>query len=617
MTTTSNPSTPVFSIKIPNVVNLEANFVYNFYVKDESVNPAPNVPDVYKQSLITGTSLEATENAAFTARVPRFVKIKWRSAPVERKNSNYKPNILRNLEKLVTEEKFADSAYVPYVFSGDNSIEDAFRDINNDGKLDLGTSQAGNIDSYVNKLVGSFNVDSELKKMDSYKKKVADAVKNIELLSDNPTQTLGLKFLDPQGNQIKNFSGFDQVVSNSESLLTQINSLVLSDIFISSSMPENLRSDYNNYQKKGQERKPFNPNNATVEPIEIIPVAAGTRVVPDETSSYVNVVGYIVEKFEKTINGSFIKRETFTFDDVFVGGFNDINVKYGATYFYSIRSVAVVTTPAVDDSNQIPEITNIRYLVASRPKVVKVFCSEAIPPPAPTDIYFNWNYYEKKLTISWATPSNPQRDIKQFQVFRRKTINEPFELIAQKSFDDSAVKYLTGEVIDGNRVDLVASQEALVERTQSMVTFHVDPDFKTDIEYLEASKYIYAIASIDAHGIASGYSKQYEISFDFFKNALTKKIVSSVEAPRPYPNLYLESDLFKDVIKTSGESSMMMKVYFVPEYFKVVDSEGKIQKLVSTVQDGASYKMQFINTQNQKTDSLTIRINDPNGLTNI
>ena len=224
--------------------------------------------------------------------------------------------------------------------------------------------------------------------------------------------------------------------------------------------------------------------------------------------------------------------------------------------------------------------------------------------------------------ISEKKIGNPQRDIRQFQIFRRKSINEPFELIGQKSFDYSSRKFLSGELIDANKTDMTNDEASFVMKDKFPIMYHIDNDFETDIDLLKTSKFIYTVASVDAHGIVSNYGSQFEVSFDFFKNRIVKQFVSSEGAPRQYPNMKLNIDLFKDVIKTEGQSSLRMKVYFMPEYFKIRypkmsdnDEIVKIQKMVSTSDEGSYYKMQFINLQNQKSDNLKIIIDDPDGMT--
>ena len=156
-----------------------------------------------------------------------------------------------------------------------------------------------------------------------------------------------------------------------------------------------------------------------------------------------------------------------------------------------------------------------------------------------------------------------------------------------------------------------------VEYSDQPVMFFIDEDFKVDPKSLKSSRFIYTIVSIDAHGMSSNYGSQFEINFDFFKNVLMKKLISSPGAPKPYPNLYVKIDAFKDVIKTNGVNSTKLKIYFMPEYFKILKEDGLIQRMISTRQDNAYYKIQFINLQNQKGDSLKITIDDPHELTTI
>jgi len=620
----SLPSNPVFSLKLPRVELNPPKFVYNFYVADESVNSNSGIPSYYQQFASTGVNLSGTENAAFSRRVPRFVKISWtppyaiekslnnNSLAIEKKGNL--PNIKDNLGKIITEDNFLDFKFVPYIFSGDEKIDLASQDITNFTKNDS-TSQATYIDNYANSLLEKFSPNIEQENVGALKAKIANVVKSIEKFGDDSKSNLGLYYLNLQKEQELSVSGFEALKSQSETISCQVNSLVLSDIFVSSSLPPELLEKFNKFQTNAAQGQPFSTTNVVVDPVEIFDELdfVDSDSIPEISA---NIVGYIVEKYEKLPDGSWMTHTPYTFDDISCVGFNDLLVKYGATYYYAVRSVARVVAPIVNNSSPIPKMQRISYYIASQPSFQKVDCVETVPPPAPTEIEFLWNYSTKKLTICWQMPNNPQRDIKQIQVFRRKSIFEPFELIAQKHFDFSSVKYQSGEVVDGNIENISSTYSSLIERDKNVILHHVDEDFKIDHENTRATKYIYALGCVDAHGFVSNYSKQVEISFDFYKNLLTQRLISYSQAPRPYPNLYLELDLFKDTIKVSGASSTKMKVYFVPEYFTISNNAGKIQRMVSSTQNGGYYRMQFINTQNQKSEALTMRIDDPHGLTN-
>ena len=60
-----------------------------------------------------------------------------------------------------------------------------------------------------------------------------------------------------------------------------------------------------------------------------------------------------------------------------------------------------------------------------------VSCEEFSPPPPPGDFMIWWDFSEEKLILMWALPVVRTRDVKRFQVFRRKNIKEPFELLAE------------------------------------------------------------------------------------------------------------------------------------------------------------------------------------------
>lgn len=604
------PSNPVFSLNIPEVKEINSSFTYNFYVNDEGTQENSGVPEFIKKKSEKLNAGDA-ETLDFTLRVPRYVTINWLPAP----STYYDPyddrktfSIKQNIDKIITEDEFTSSKFINYTFSNVDRIQDAYNDINNDGKPEFGNSQATTIDQYVNHLLKDFNESDDVVKITQTKKNIIQAVENIEKIADRPKKSLGINFYDENGNEINNTSGFDQLVSGPEAFLrTQINSLVIPDLFDNVYLQRDVVRELNNYYKYSKNRQELNVNDAIVKAVEISKVKEDPGKILTEKS----VIGYLIERFEKTPEG-FVKNKSYAIENPSITNFVDVLVKYGTTYYYSIRSVARIKTQGFDEEEQ--EVRDITYLVSSKPIITSVETVENIPPPEPVDVNFVWDYKKSKLKIVWGMPVNPQRDIKQFQIFRRSSIDEPFELIKQKNFDFSTKKYMTGEQIDGNKQDMTQENQSFVDMEYSPSMSHIDEDFIVDIEMLMTSRYIYSIGSVDAHGMVSNYSAQFEVSFDFFKNKLMKKLISVAGAPKPYPNMRLNIDLFKDTIKTSGETSMKMKVYFMPEYFKIKYSNGRVEKMLSTSNENGYYKMQFINLQNQKSDSMDIVIDDPLGL---
>ena len=132
--------------------------------------------------------------------------------------------------------------------------------------------------------------------------------------------------------------------------------------------------------------------------------------------------------------------------------------------------------------------------------------------------------------------------------------------------------------------------------------------FFKDNEFTKESIFIYAVCCIDAHGMSSNYSPQFEVAFDKFNNKLVKRLVSTSGAPKSYPNLYLLEDAFVDVIKDSGHERM--KIYFDPEFLEITDRNNDDMGLLTTDKQGGSYKIQFINVDLQKHQILDIIIKD-------
>jgi hypothetical protein len=339
------------------------------------------------------------------------------------------------------------------------------------------------------------------------------------------------------------------------------------------------------------------------------------------------IVGYIVDKVEILPDGRSVAHDPLIIENPNAGMTVDYRVKYNSVYAYNVRTIALFTVPAYNENTN--TLAMLKVLVSSSPQSrVYVKTIETAAPPPPSDVNFTWNYerinpttalYDQftgksidetgkpgSLLVHWTFPTNSQRDIKKFQVFRRKKINEPFELIKMYDFDDSILRMPDPENPDPQ----------LVEYITSPCTFFYDDEFDKEINSTQEKSFIYAIAAIDAHGMTSNYSAQYQLWFNPFKNALEKILISHAGAPKPYPNLYLEKDLFVDTINVSGDASKRFTLYFNPEFYHLYDDSGRIKPVLATKQSGGKYVLQFINKDNQKSASVTITINDQLRLAN-
>lgn len=326
----------------------------------------------------------------------------------------------------------------------------------------------------------------------------------------------------------------------------------------------------------------------------------------------IQIIGYMIQKTEILSDGSVQE-----FPNIYIDNpknfstFIDKQVRYGAVYNYKIRTLALVESCIEVDNlaNGESKLTIAKYLIASDGTTISEECEEFLPPPEPVRINAFIDYKYRKPTITWEFPLNKQRDIKRFQIFKRKNIQEPFTLVAEYDFDNSIYRVETVE----------EAQSKNYYRLAKPYKRYRDRDFNLDFD--EA---IYAIASVDAHGYTSGYSSQLHIKYDKYTNKLEKNIVSFKSAPKPYPNLYIQEDFFKDLITSSGKKRC--NIFFDPEYYKLfrkvrVESEDinetgiemKDIDYIRTSDTEYNYTFQIINVDLQKSKNIKIRIADKSG----
>lgn len=631
MSAKSYISNPIHFINVSKILkNFSSKFFYNFYITDETTNEDPVIPNVYKKSTIAKNDFNII-NAS--TRVPRYVELSWTTGDFSQDNKttndttnttsevlkNKKPphkiqdaSIQENHKKIFTHDNLVSSKYTPYNFTSYDSFANAVEDVNKSVEgLPLsatGLSQATILENFISDLIKGYEESPEKPDVEKLRDEIKNSITAIEKFVDRPESVLGYKFFNEDNK--KNKDNFAKLIEKNIKIYSQINNSYIADVFDMMQLPDGIVSQLNS--------RNFKIGLPGWDDVELLPVSIGPKVkeFPDATKK-AEVTGYIIDRYE-FVNDAYSRDKTIYIEDENTKSFIDFNVKYGTTYLYVMRAVTKIRMPSV--LNSLGTINECTYYCAGKPITTTIDCVEDSPPPHPVELDFIWDYKNNQFFVKWQMPFNSQRDIKQFQIFRRKSINEPFELLEQQCFDFSATKATTGEIIDGNNLDMTKENLSFVKYVTIPTYNYLDPEFRINSETLTSSKYIYALASVDAHGFISNYSAQYEISFDFFKNQLIKRMISEPGAPRPYPNLLLTADLFKDVIQVSGMSSQKLKIYFMPEYFKITYNQDRgLKKIVYTKQDGGQvdcyYKLQFINVQNQKSDQLKIVIDDPQGLT--
>jgi hypothetical protein len=239
-----------------------------------------------------------------------------------------------------------------------------------------------------------------------------------------------------------------------------------------------------------------------------------------------------------------------------------------------------------------------RFLIASEGIVKHVHSAEHIPPPPPVAIRGRIDFKHHVPKILWQFPVNPQRDIRRFQIFKRESVGLPFTLCAEYNFEDNPLA----------AVKEVAQSKNLYRMRRPRLAY-------TDYKYKEGSSPIYAVASVDAHGMSSHLSTQISIKYNKHLNKGEVKMISREKAPKPYPNIFIEKDTFLDAIKLSHHDRMT--VFFDPDAFVVKKSENEAEydlNLLSINPDQATYKLHIINLDAMKNKEISIKVIDKHRL---
>ena len=307
-------------------------------------------------------------------------------------------------------------------------------------------------------------------------------------------------------------------------------------------------------------------------------------------------VGYYIEKYVIDNNGSSRLVGKQIINNTNTCTLHDTNVNYGKVYRYVIRSLFNIKYIESD----LRGIYRVSFLAASKGEIKTINCVEKEHPDPPEGLRFKFDYRLFKPHIHWQFPLNKQRDIKKFQVFKRMSINEPFQVIAEIDFDNSTSRTIYNEKILSKNYYRVP---------QPVLSF-------LDTSHKEGERPIYCVACVDAHGNSSNYSAQYQIYRNKLSNVVTRRLISRKNAPKSFPNFYINSDSFQDVIRASGYDRI--KLFFEPEYYRVDrnsilgdNSSNQVdQKLLAIDENNPRYLFHFINIDNDKDTKLFIKIED-------
>lgn len=275
--------------------------------------------------------------------------------------------------------------------------------------------------------------------------------------------------------------------------------------------------------------------------------------------------GLLIEKFVledekfKFLCGKFLTNNRDSNSLELPATIEDESIKYGKTYKYVVYNVYMYTE--VDATDKC--VLN-KYLICDHPIITEsVECVENEEPPPPINLKFRV-VDDKKIELSWNEPTDYQYDAKGYQILKRSSLDEPFEIIAQLE------GHLNTDLFEPTEVVL----QSLIERTPGEVKYSY-----VDNNYQKGKITIYSIRTIDAHGYFSNYSEQIAILFDPFEEKLIYDLVAYSGAERNSPNekLLAKSIFFNydDKIIDNlpiNKNIKNISLYIAPDYCQVKSS---------------------------------------------
>lgn len=620
----SNPSD---KINIPEIKNPKATFVYNYYTRDERVRPDTlNL----KNKIVALNSSNSDEifKRASSKQLARYVKLEFQPPQIHPslidriQLDNAGINLTNHLSKIVVEGGYSNKFFIGTELLDTGKESKIYQMLNGSMFfLDIPTEKNSPKEA-AEKLYDTLSEKGSLKGQD--KKLIVNHLSSIASEGYN----LAPSDVPPE---IAKFSS-DPIAKQTFSV--QFNQLVMTNVIANSTIvPDNVFQDEvrsldafarevrssalsglgaNEYSEPDYELR--------VEAIEEMDIEQSGFSLSQLESRLPDIkfAGYLIEKFEVLQNGSLTftgRKYVYNHDANFA---LDDSVRYGGNYLYKIRTVARVKTLAsIEDVNepQNNQVVIATCFMASEGVIASVTCVEKVPPPSVHILRATFDFDTLLPQLTWQFPFNKQRDIKRFQIFKRFSIDEPFTLLKEYDFDNSEIRTSVNEI---------APSKNVVSMRRPQLSF-------IDNTHKEGEKPIYSIASVDAHGMSSGLGLQVKVERDRYTNKVTRTVISRPDAPKPYPNMFVNVDAFSDAIKVSNFNRI--KVFCDPEYYRVTRKEeqitaqyhnGRVIQAVGMVErdlnflaidrNNFRYSMHIINTDNQKDALVKIKLENKTSL---
>lgn len=606
----SFPSVPAFRVNVPEISEVESNFVYNFFTANEreTINNENEILDV---------SVSRDDEIFFQLnndRKPRYVTLSFKPPKKNKRIQDLRNSriVSENIDKILIEGGVSNEDFVSFEIVDSQKEKHLYSIL--DGSLFL-TQTANSKDSPQDGYRKLLEAQDDGKLTGEEKKLIASALRGIQSSgyrvartdvsdadAENADDLTARQNFAIQANKLV----FDQIVDSA----IRIPDTLFQDEF-AAVKDEAIRASRYAIRKNTSNKEAESTYTTRANVISAVPISSriGNMSNPESNKVFqeypiIKHAGYLINKLEVLENDTYENRGQLVTDNPDGLYIIDENVRYGGVYAYEIRSIYYVKMIAEErneDDPSLDDLSIVEVLISSEGKMTGVQCVEHTPPPPPENIRISFDYETRKPRISWQFPVNPQRDIKRFQIFKRATLRQPFTLIAEFDFDNSTIRSSIAEI---------ANRENIFRFDHPKIS-HIDNSWS------EGEKPIYAVACVDAHGFSSNYSSQMRFVYNKRLNKVKNELVSFPNAPKPYPNMLVNQDSFEDAMKVSGYDRM--RVYLDPEYYKVTkyinrrQTQEKDLDFLRIDQNKDTYQIHMINIDNHKDNILNIRIGDFSG----
>lgn len=559
-------SNVIKTIEAKDVTNLTAEFVYNFFDKDENI-AEKNIDQSYLY-----TQMSTSEYIS----APKFIALNWAKPVIESTDDVKEPDSDYDIRRI---------------------IDDGLLNYENDEKSSRFTSIKLKDKSPSSRFFES--IDTYQSGMSEENQSDFEKLKNTQSIDEYISGKYNSKIANNKLNKINGVT-LSAIISNN--ILSEITSQIISDP-ISPFSDELSSTTISSNSTSSEDFEDLSPDDRFLNIRELTDPVTSVWTGPAQLQQIeVAIIGYIIEKRESTHEGIIVQHDDIIIRNDDLTSCIDYNITYGSSYEYFVRTIYLSRHKVYNED--VPEYALDTYAIASAgSNRENVIAKEFIAPVPPTNIQFRFYSNFDSLRIGWDYPINKQRDIKIVQVFRRKSVEEAFTLIREINFDDSTKQDTSsnsGSASSIKYIDYTRVEDSNL--SDGFIDVKIAPGFYYDIEFNDSSNYIYALATIDAHGYASQYSDQFEVSYNNIKNKVKTKYISKQGAPRAHPNLYLEVDALPDVITDINYSNLSIGLF--EQKLQTIDGEAVSVSSQSNDDKGiisGEYKIQFISREQQQS----------------